>query len=205
MEPTVIFLIGAAGSGKSTIGKRIASEYHYCYLDKDIVCNQFTGLLLESKGYSPHERDGNAFYTDVVMDLEYRTLLDIANDNLQLGRSVVLDAPFLKYFPDRKYIHQLREQYDWRHVRPMVLQVTVDYGVLQERIRDRGLERDAWKLAHWDTYVRSIQEKQCLWEDIDIKRFDNSLAEVDMNKLREVLPLTTDCSPPPRTFAQAAD
>jgi predicted kinase len=190
MEPTVIFLIGAAGSGKSTIGKLIASEYHYCYLDKDIVCNKFTGLLLESKGFSPHDRDGNAFYNSVVMDLEYQTLLDIANDNLQLGRSVVLDAPFLGYFSNRNYIQELREKYDWNRVNPMVLQVMVDFEVLKERIRARALERDAWKLANWDTYVRSIEEKQCLWDDIEIKRIDNSQVTVDLDKLRQVLPLS---------------
>jgi predicted kinase len=183
LEPTVIFLIGAAASGKSTIGKLIASEYNFCYLDKDIVCNKFTGLLLESKGYSPHERDGNAFYSDVVMDLEYQTLLDIANDNLQLGKSVVLDAPFLGYFSKKDYIHQLKEKYDWQHVKPLVLQVTIDFSVLKERMQARALDRDTWKFANWDTFVQSIQEKQCLWENIEIKQFDNSPITVDMERL----------------------
>lgn len=187
MQPTAIFLIGAAGSGKSTVGKLIASKYHFCYLDKDIVCNKFTGLLLESKGFSPYERDGNAFYGDVVMPLEYETLMDIANDNLRLGRSVVLDAPFLGYFSQTGYIRMLKEKYDWQHVKPLVLQVTVALPVLKERMKARALERDHWKFANWDTFVKSIQEKKCLWEDVDIRQFDNSGEEIDLNRLEQVL------------------
>ncbi|OXM86474.1 AAA family ATPase [Paenibacillus rigui] len=195
MEPTVIFLIGSAGSGKSTIGKLIASEYHFCYLDKDIVCNKFTGRLLESNGYSPHDRDGNAFYSDVVMGLEYQTLLDIANDNLQLGRSVVLDAPFLGYFANKDYIRQLKETYGWTHVKPLVVQVTIDFDVLKERMQARGLERDAWKFDNWDAFVQGIKEKQCLWEDIEIIQLDNSPAVVDIEKLRQTLPFEQSPGP----------
>src|SRR4051812_27550903 len=102
MEPTGIFLIGPPSSGESSIGKQLASKYNWSYLDKDIICNKFTGILLESNGYSSHERDGCAFYTDRVMNLEYQRLLHIANDNLQLGNSVILDAPFLGYFPNKQ-------------------------------------------------------------------------------------------------------
>ncbi|MGF9947329.1 AAA family ATPase [Priestia megaterium] len=187
MEPIIIFLIGAAGSGKSTIGKLIASEYNFCYLDKDIVCNRFTGMLLELQGHSPHERDGCVFYRDRVMDLEYQTLLDIANFNLQLGLSVVLDAPFLSYFSERNFINELRQKYDWQNVKPLVLQVTIDFEVLKERMQSRALERDTSKFADWDGFVKGIQEKWCLWEDIEIKQIDNSASTVDLQTLHETL------------------
>jgi predicted kinase len=188
-------LIGAAASGKSTIGKLIASKYDFCYLDKDVVCNKFTGLLLESKGYSSHERDGNDFYSDVVMDLEYQTLLDIANDNLQLGRSVILDAPFLSYFSNTYYVNQLREQYQWQNVKPLVLQVTIDFSVLKDRMQDRSLDRDIWKFTNWNTYVQSIQEKQCLWRDVEMTTFDNSSPTVDTEKLYEICGLNKTQNP----------
>lgn len=187
-QPIVIFLIGAAGTGKSTIGKLIASEFNFCYLDKDIVCNKLTGLLLESKGYSPYERDNCAFYSEVVMDIEYQTLLDIADDNLKLGRSVVLDAPFLSYFSKRNYINELSEKYDWKNIKLLVLQVTIDFSVLKERLHARALDRDTWKFANWDAFVQSIQEKQCLWEAIEIIQIDNSPITVDMKRLYQTLP-----------------
>ncbi|MDD9267140.1 AAA family ATPase [Paenibacillus sp. GCM10023248] len=187
MDPTVIFLIGAAGTGKSTIGKRIASELQCCYLDKDTVCNKFTGLLLETQGYSPYERDNCAFYREVVMDIEYQALLDIADDNLKLGRSVVLDAPFLGYFSNKDYVKELSRQYDWHHIKRLALQVRIDIPVLKERLQARGLERDQWKLANWEAFVQSIQEKECLWEDIEMKRVDNSSIPIDRAGLMRVL------------------
>ncbi|GAA4714767.1 AAA family ATPase [Brevibacillus fulvus] len=190
MKPYAIFLIGSAGSGKSTIGKRLATEYNFCYLDKDMVCNIFTGMLLEAKGYSPHERDGNPFYSEVVMDAEYTTLLHIANDNLQLGRSVVLDAPFLGYFSKRDYIRQLTAKYGWEHVTPFVLEVHVDFDVLKQRMAARGLQRDQWKIDHWQTFVEGIQSKRCLWEEIEIISFDNSPEEFELSRLQKLLPFS---------------
>ncbi|PAF29716.1 ATP-binding protein [Paenibacillus sp. 7516] len=190
MRPVLIFLIGSAGSGKSTIGKRLAAEHHLCYLDKDVVCNTFTGKLLEARGYSPHERDGNAYYRDIVMDLEYETLLNVANDNLQLGRSVILDAPFVGYFHKSDYINQLISKYEWREVIPVVLRVDVNVEVLQQRLRNRGLERDRWKLDHWDSFVEGMQANICKWENIELITVDNSSEECDLRHLMSILPLS---------------
>lgn len=189
MGPTLIFLIGAAASGKSTIGKIVATEYNFCYLDKDIVCNHFTGLLLESKGYSPNERDGCPFYSDVIMSIEYKTLLDIANDNLKLGKSVILDAPFIGYFSNSHYIDELKNNYDWQNVTTLVLQVSINFDVLKERMIARANERDQWKFDHWETYIKSIREKQCQWENTEIRKFDNSNSSIDISSLHHALQL----------------
>ncbi|WP_411345977.1 AAA family ATPase [Paenibacillus sp. WLX1005] len=196
MKSTVIFLIGSAGSGKSTIGKYIARTYGCTYLDKDIVCNTFTGALLEANGYSAHDRDGCDYYRDVVMPLEYRALLDIANDNVQLGHSVILDAPFLGYFAEREYVQELVEHYGWDQydVRTLVLRVKVDFDVLRKRMQERNLERDQWKFDHWDEFVQGIQQKVCLWDQVEMIEFDNSGDVLDEIGLKQQLQLhPTSC------------
>ncbi|WP_154984312.1 ATP-binding protein [Paenibacillus xylanexedens] len=189
MKPVLIFLIGSAGSGKSTIGKKLATEHHFCYLDKDVLCNTFTGKLLETQGYSPHDRDGNSYYRDIVMDLEYETLLNVANDNLQLGRSVILDAPFVGYFHKSDYIDGLVSTYGWEEVIPVVLRVDVNMDVLEQRLRSRGLERDRWKLEHWDTFVQGLKANVCTWENIQLVSVDNSSEHLDLERLTSQLPL----------------
>ena len=189
MKPVLIFLIGSAGSGKSTIGKKLATEHHFCYLDKDVLCNTFTGKLLETQGYSPHDRDGNIYYRDIVMDLEYETLLNVANDNLQLGRSVILDAPFVGYFHKSDYIDGLVSKYGWEQVTPVVLRVDVNMDVLEQRLRNRGLERDRWKLEHWDAFVQGLKANVCTWENIQLISVDNSSEELDLEQLTSQLPL----------------
>ncbi|PWW38098.1 MULTISPECIES: AAA family ATPase [Paenibacillus] len=198
MKPVLIFLIGSAGSGKSTIGKKLASAHHFCYLDKDVLCNTFTGKLLEAKGYSPHARDGNVYYRDTVMPLEYETLLNVANDNLQLGRSVILDAPFVGYFSESDYIQHLIVKYQWVAVIPVVLQVNVREDVLRQRLQNRGLERDAWKLDHWEAFVQALEANVCMWENIEVISVDNSSDEFDLDRLTALLPMSTMPSSSPK-------
>ncbi len=189
MKATVMFLIGSAGSGKSTIGKYIASRYGCTYLDKDIVCNTFTGTLLEANGYAAYERDGCDYYRNVVMPLEYRALLDIANENVQLGQSVILDAPFLSYFAERDYVKGIVEHYGWNSnlVHPLVLQVNVNMDVLRKRIQERNLERDQWKFEHWDEFVKGLRQKVCLWDAVDRIEYDNSADALDEEQLKQQL------------------
>ncbi|WP_347254324.1 AAA family ATPase [Leminorella grimontii] len=176
----VIFLIGAAGSGKSTIGKLLASKLNYSYLDKDVVSNRFTGKLLVMQGHAPTDRDGCDFYKNEVMPLEYETLLHLAGENLKLGNSVVLDAPFLGYFSDPNFVKNSIAEYGWsQDVDANVLEVTVKPEVLKNRIITRNNARDAWKLENWDAFIQSILEKKCLWDGVNYIRFDNSGSNVD--------------------------
>ncbi|AJH00179.1 shikimate kinase [Clostridium beijerinckii] len=183
MTPKVIFLVGSAGSGKSTVGKMIASNFKYCYLDKDVICNKFTGKLLQTQQISPNERDGCDFYQNEIMSIEYETILDIAADNIERGMSVVLDAPFLGYFSDKEYIQKLKKKYNWEDSIPLVLEVTADSEVLRQRIKERNIRRDDCKLANWTAFIDSLKFNKCLWEHVEIKQFDNSDENLDVNKL----------------------
>jgi predicted kinase len=40
------------------------------------------------------ERESNSFYREMVMPAEYEAIFAVAGDNLRLGLSVVIDAPF---------------------------------------------------------------------------------------------------------------
>lgn len=179
----LIFLIGAAGSGKSTVGKLLAGECHYCYLDKDIVANRFTAAILEREGYDGSERDQCQFYKDVVYSLEYETLLNLASENLKLGNSVVLDAPFLGYFEQKDYVQKFMQEYDIKDVDAYVLRVFVSEETLKRRIKERNNQRDFWKLENWDEFYASINKKVCLWEGLAHKEFDNSFENLNKEKL----------------------
>lgn len=175
MSPKLFFVIGPAGSGKSTVSTQIARHTHSAYLDKDSVATHFTEALLELAGTDPQERDNNEYYQRVVMDLEYRTLLRLAGDNLRLGNSVVLDAPFVRYFPRADFLEVAAREHDWPvGVEIVVVHVTVDGSRVKDRVADRGYDRDAWKLEHWDEFWASAQAADCAWRGAHHVLFDNS-------------------------------
>jgi predicted kinase len=162
--PRAFFVIGPAGSGKTSVARLIAAQSGAAYIDKDTVCGRFTEALLDAAGTDKNERDNNPYYQSVAMDLEYQTILDIARDNLAVGRSVVLDAPFGRYFPDPDFLEHAAERHSWpAKVQSVVVLVHVDGATARERVRVRGYARDLSKLADWDSFWEKAQANECRW------------------------------------------
>ncbi|WP_436326118.1 AAA family ATPase [Brevibacterium sp. FAM 27836] len=171
--PTVFVVIGPAGSGKSSVSTALAAEFGAALLDKDVVCGRLTEALLEIAGTDPCGRDDNPVYQDRVMDLEYQTLLAVAGDNLRLGRSVVLDAPFGRYLPDAAFLEDNAGDHDWPQAEWVVVRVAVDGEAIRERVAARGLSRDHWKLENWDEFWSRASAVECLWRGVRIVDVDN--------------------------------
>ncbi|RAM37843.1 AAA family ATPase [Arthrobacter globiformis] len=161
--PSVFIVIGPAGSGKTTVAQKTARENNAAYLDKDRVCGRFVEFALKATGHDPTDRESNDYYRDNLLPLEYETLMDIAGANLRLGRSVVLDAPFGAYFAEPDYLMRAAEHFHWPTSETVVVRVRVPEEMLRERLIQRGLERDRWKLAHWDEYWASYGSLNCTW------------------------------------------
>lgn len=186
--PIVLFLVGPAGSGKSTASKLVAQRLGAAYLDKDTVATGFTEALLTLAGTDPHGRDDNAFYQDHVMDLEYDTILNVATDNLTLGMSVVLDAPFGRYLGRDDFVTRTAARLGWGpDVDAVVVHIEVDGETIRRRLIDRGVDRDAWKLDHWDEFWAKAGNVRCEWTDARHVRLDNTGARPDVEGLIEQL------------------
>ena len=164
--PTLHLVIGTAGSGKSTIAQRLARQHAAAYLDKDAMSARFVEAALIAAGYDPGDRESNAFYRERILPLEYDSLLDVAGTNLRLGRPVVIDAPFSPYLADPDFIGTAAQRFDWPPVDIEVVLVRVSPTTLQRRLRDRGLERDRVKLAHWDEYWAEHGGRSCAWTGV---------------------------------------
>jgi predicted kinase len=171
--PTLRIVIGTAGSGKSTIAQRLARQHGAAYLDKDAMSARFVEAALVSAGYAPGDREANPFYRDSILPLEYDSLLDVAGANLRLGRPVVVDAPFSPYLSDPTFITAAAERFGWPPVEVEVVRVRVSPGMLQDRLRKRGLERDRVKLAHWDEYWAEHGGLQCAWTGVRLSELSN--------------------------------
>lgn len=182
--PTLLFLVGPAGSGKSTASKLVAQRMRAAYIDKDTVATGFTEALLTLAGTDPHSRDDNGYYQGHVMDLEYETILKVATDNLSLGMSVVLDAPFGRYLGRDSFLTDTAARMGWgADVRPVVVHITVNGETIRQRLIARGVDRDAWKLEHWDEFWSLAGNVRCDWSDADHVQLDNTGEHPDIEGL----------------------
>ena len=165
-DPTLRIVIGTAGSGKSTIARRLARQYAAAYLDKDAMSARFVEAALIAAGYDPGDRESNAFYRERILPLEYDSLLDVAGTNLRIGRPVVIDAPFSPYLADPHFITTVAERFDWPPVDIEVVLVRVSPAILRRRLRERDLERDRVKLDNWDEYWAEYGGRPCAWTGV---------------------------------------
>lgn len=182
-RPRVFVVLGPAGSGKSTVARAVARRYSALYLDKDRVSGPFVRLVLELNGEDPHARESNDFYMEHVMRTEYETVFDVCADNLQLGTSVVIDAPFAAYTRDPDFLTRSAQWARWPDTEVIVVHVRTSEHIVHERVVARRSERDAWKLDHWHDFWSRFGTVECTWTGVRHVEAANDGAEPDLSQL----------------------
>ena len=192
MKPQLIIVLGITGTGKSVVGKLIAKNKGFTYIDKDTVSTELTELILEnlSPMKDKHDRE-SSFYINVVRPLAYESMLHIALENIEIGNSVVVAAEFdveiknADFLEENEYMEEIRKLADIK-----VVHVHVDHSTLLNRLIARNEQRDRWKLANWNSYVKEVGSAKVQWNSALYKRltFDNSdslpiLYELKVNNL----------------------
>ncbi|MFJ7952818.1 AAA family ATPase [Lysinibacillus sp. NPDC096418] len=196
VRPSIIIVIGEAGVGKSAVGKLIAKEKKYTYIDKDTATISLTEQYLEecSPTKNKHDRESD-FYLSTVRPLEYKTILALALENLELGNSVVLTAGFELEIQDENWLQMNPDIMKIRAIADLkVVMVTVDKQTLLNRLITRNELRDTWKLNNWDAYLKQVAAMKITWNDRDYTNlsFDNSdalpiLYDIKVNNLIKTL------------------
>ena len=157
-NPRLILFAGHAGTGKSTLAKRALplliekTGEDFFFLDKDTAYGAYSAHVMELTTHDGNDRD-SPYYLENLRDWEYRGLIEVAKENLFLGVNVILVGPFSKEIQsgqlfDPKILGfppQTRIQIAW---------IDLQEDEAKRRMQKRGDPRDAWKLAHWDQYVR---------------------------------------------------
>jgi predicted kinase len=177
VRPVAYITLGGAGSGKSTLSKHLSSLTGAVYLDKDTLAGPLVRVALEAFGQDPSDRESNALYLQRIMPAEYETLFATAGRNLELGHSVVLDAPFIAYLGEPDFLRRSIAHAGWPAALIRVIHVRTSPDVVRRRLIDRGSERDQIKLAEWDSYWDRFGDLECRWdtgEHVDIVNDDDS-------------------------------
>lgn len=154
----LIFFVGVAGTGKTTVAKEVASFVPNAFLDRDTVGGRFVEQILDMQGMDKNDRD-SAFYKENLRDLEYDTTMDICIDNLEAGQNVFMISPFTAELKNKEWIEDVlaKSGKTFADVDVKVVVVTLgDIETQRARIEERGTIRDTWKLDNWDSYETRV-------------------------------------------------
>lgn len=175
----LVFFVGVAGTGKTTVARKIADRIPAAFLDRDTVGGRFVEKILEMNGLDVNDRDSD-FYKKHLRDLEYDTTKDICIENLAAGQNVFMISPFTAELKNKQWIEDVISAAGLtkNEVDVKVIVVTLsDMETQKQRIIDRQTERDTWKLEHWDNFKHRVQFVPEINWDIpksSILVFDNS-------------------------------
>lgn len=179
MKQKLVFFVGVAGTGKTTVARKLAKRIQAAFLDRDTVGGRFVEKMLEMNGLDVNDRDSE-FYKKHLRDLEYDTTKDICIENLAAGQNVFMISPFTAELKNKAWIEEVLAAagLSKQEVDVKVIAVTLgDMETQRKRIEQRQTERDNWKLEHWDDFKQRVQFVPEVNWDIpasSILVFDNS-------------------------------
>lgn len=186
-KPTFVIVTGCAGSGKTSLGKAIAKEKHWTYIDKDTVTRHFADYILVSKGKDKNDRESE-IYCNEIRPIEYKLTFKVCQENLNLGNSVILTIPFIAQIRDyNRWLEMIKEyELDLEEVNVKFIWINHDEGGEYTRITRRAAQRDGYKLEHWEEYLEGL-EGISPDERYQAYRYDNDGVSADKMYIKDVL------------------
>ena len=152
-HPAPVWVVaGAPGGGKSTVADLLLRRLDPppALLDKDVLFAGFVEEVLVAHGRDLGEREGS-WYDRHVKVHEYGGMTAAARQIRASGCPVMLVAPFTGQIRDPRYWADWVAQLGAEPVR--LIWVRSDAATLRARLLARGTDRDAGKLADFDTFV----------------------------------------------------
>ncbi|KWX69941.1 AAA family ATPase [Paenibacillus jilunlii] len=178
----LVFFLGPAGAGKTTLAKAVASRRKAAVLDMDILLRPAADVIMKMHGLDPADRD-SAEYKRLCRDLGYRITMDAALDNMGLDCDVFVVGPFTKEAADPGWIGDelARIGRTLEEIEVKVVLVSLgNAGLYRERIEGRHSPLDAWKFQNWEMFSASLGSRTIAWPlpAENILQIDNSVPDV---------------------------
>ncbi|WNR44150.1 AAA family ATPase [Paenibacillus roseipurpureus] len=161
----LLFFIGPAGAGKTTLAKTWVRQHGGAFLDMDTLLRPAAEAIMTLAGQDPSDRD-SPFYKAHCRDLGYRITMDAALEQLAVNQDAIVIGPFTKEQGDPLWLEaelaRIGATVDDVCVRVIYVYLPSE-AAYQERIRLRGSALDVWKLDNWDQFRPSLQRREVTW------------------------------------------
>ncbi len=197
-KPTVILVAGTAGVGKTTLARVLVSELTDSLLiDKDTVNEAFLrrhstgvpgsglqGAGSYSLGGGSWDRDSDRYHRGVRFQ-SYLCLLRLAEDNVRLGKSPVLDGNYHKEISNGYLREILLPHFSQIAVPVKIVFCHASADIIAKRLVERNHPRDRDKIGSSKAWSRFLGENPVIPPELE----GYAHVKADMEKpLSEILP-----------------
>ena len=153
-RPAALLIAGPPASGKSTVGASLAGTLGATLIDQDLA----TGPLLSVIGSLANVDDiDDPRLVTLTRAGRYETITRLAEDNLRVGNTVLLVAPFTE---ERRNLRAWEELGDRLHRAAggavTMIWLYLSREELLQRMRARGADRDAAKLSREQRFIEQL-------------------------------------------------
>ncbi len=162
-KPLIFLVSGLSGTGKSTVARKIAVDYHATQINTDVVRKEVAGI---DQFEQHHDQFNTGLYDPKKIDDTYEKVMKRAATFLKKSENVVLDATFQK----KKYrdmMHHVAAKY---HATLVRVQCVCPDMVVKKRLEDR-LRKKSVSDGRWEIYLEQkttfepfTSEEDCLYD-----------------------------------------
>jgi len=170
-KPLVFLVAGLSGTGKSTIARKIAVDYHAIQINTDVVRKEIAGI---DKFEQHHDQFNTGLYDPKKIDDTYDKVMEQAAIFLKKNENVVLDATFQK----KKYRDMARHAAAKYHATLVEVQCVCPDDVVKKRLEDR-LKKKSVSDGRWEIYLQQkttfepfSSEETCLRMDTSDESYE---------------------------------
>ena len=143
-----VILVGVGGTGKTTLGTRIASWFGNGHFVNTEAIKSKHGEVVGMAAAGP-TRD--AVFIEINEEC-FRVL--------KIGKDVVIDAPQILEVPQPDFVTKLERELARRDIAAeiVIIHVRASLDDVKRNLRKRNRDRDKDKLSRWDEFVRTEYE-----------------------------------------------
>jgi predicted kinase len=165
-KPLVFLVSGLSGTGKSTVARKIAVDYHATQINTDVVRKQVAGI---DQFEQHHDQFNTGLYDPKKIDDTYEKVMERAATFLKKNENVALDATFQK----KKYrdmMHHVAAKY---HATLVRVQCVCPDMVVKKRLEDR-LRKKSVSDGRWEIYLEQKTTFEPFTSEEDCRTMDTS-------------------------------